>query len=316
MTIRYNQGYNAKIARTVKNFNQKRNRMYAKGFRDLPQAVKVSDIKARNKTRKDLDRELALMSKFSKGGSDILSSMENLGGATTTSWNMQYLKQNVKQAREHFLRQYKITAAKVGEMPGERLHLETLAEKLSILDMDVKYMSQEQFRNYQATINEYLRYPGVQRGGYRGFLSEVTEIMKRVGIEDKDINTFIDKMKQLTPDQFTKMYQESDLINRIYNIADSPIYGGGLKLDPEDAKEAKEISQALLEQVDDLIKKAKQDPKVDYDPLEEFVKEVEKTKYMKPERTANNQIKRSSLTPKAARLLKSAGLGDLIDENQ
>ena len=135
MAIRYDSGYNAEIRRVVRNFNSKRKRALAKGFKNLPDIVKVSDLKARYETRTSLNRELRALRQFSKGGKDILKVIENRGGATATAWEFKYLKQNVKEARNYFLRQYKLLAGKVGRFPGERLRIENIIDKINFLSI-------------------------------------------------------------------------------------------------------------------------------------------------------------------------------------
>ena len=77
MAIRYDPGYNKEIRNVVRNFNRKRNRAYARGFRDLPDLVKVSDLKARYSSREDLNKQLTMLKRFSSGGNEILKAIEN-----------------------------------------------------------------------------------------------------------------------------------------------------------------------------------------------------------------------------------------------
>jgi len=316
MAIRYDPGYNKEIRDVVRNFNRKRNRAYAKGFRDLPDLVKVSDLKARYSSREDLNKQLKMLKTFSSGGNGILEAIENQGGATSTAWEFKYLKENAEDARDYFLRQYKLVAKKVGRFPGERLRLENIAEKINFLDMDIKYLDQEQFRSYKATINEYLKSASKQRAGYRGFLAEVVSVMKMVGIEDRDINRVFNKVKELSPSQFFTMYEESDLISRIYELADSPIYTGGtLKLNTTPDR-AKELVDTFVEEVDDLVEKAKKEPEGEYDPLNDFVKALRKEPEELPGPLPHGKIAKSTLTPRQIRDLKYLGWDDLIDETK
>lgn len=315
MAIRYDPGYNKEIRNVVRNFNRKRNRAYARGFRDLPDLVKVSDLKARYSSREDLNKQLTMLKRFSGGGNDILKVIENQGGATSTAWEFKYLKENAEDARNYFLRQYKLVAKKVGRFPGERLRLENIAEKINFLDMDIKYLDQEQFRSYKATINEYLKSSSRQRAGYRGFLSEVLGVMKMVGFEDKDINRVLNKVKELSPAQFYTMYEESELISRIYELADSPIYTGTLKLNTTPDR-AKELVDTLVEEVDDLVEKAKKEPEGEYDPLNDFVKAIGKEPEELPGPLPHGKIAKSTLTKRQISDLKYLGWDDLIDETK
>ena len=122
--------------------------------------------------------------------------------------------------------------------PGERMRLDAIEQKLQYLNMDVDYMNQEQFKSYRAAIREYIATPGKIKGGYRGFLTEVEAVMRRCGYSEETINSVYEQLKSLTPDEFHEWYETSDLIRRVYELADSPTYEEGIKLntDIEDAK--------------------------------------------------------------------------------
>lgn len=311
MTIRYDPGYNAEIRRVVQNFNRKRARAYAKGFRDLPDIIKVSDLKARYETRSELNKELRMLKRFSSR-KDVLRQIENQGGAKAISWEFNYLKQNVKRAREFYLKQYQTIAKKVGRFPGERMQLDTISAKLNLLEMDLNYMNQEQFRSYKATINEYLTSGSRKRAGYRGFLSEVLNVMRMVGINEDTINRVMNKVNELTADQFFEMYNDSDLVSRIYDLADSPIYGE-LKLNT-DRDTAEDLINTFVEEVDDLVETAKQ-PKQEYDPLNEFMKSIGKEKT--PRSYKNKKIPRSQLTDRDIEMLEAlGGTEGIVDETK
>lgn len=302
MAIRYDANYNAKINRVVKNFNQKRNRAIKRGFKNVPQPIKVSDLKARYTSRRELNKQLTQLTKFSRGGDAVLRKVENQGGATAIKWELDYLKANVKAAREFFADEYRTVAAKVGDFPGERMRLDTIAKKLSTLDLDLAYMSQSQFNSYRAAINEYINKPKSYAAGYRGFLAEVEGVMRLVGIAEAEIDKFFEKFKVLTPEQFHQLYENSDLIGRVYELADSPIYEGGLKLTTS-KDETRDLIETLMEETDDLVDMAKQDFWLSKPP--ELPKELK-----------GNKIPKSSLTKEKISQLKALGWDDLIDETK
>lgn len=313
MAIRYDANYNREISKVVKNFNNKRNRAIKRGLKNVPAPIKVSDLKARYTSRKELNRQLELISSFSASKS-ALKKVENQGGATAIDWEFQYLKSNAKAAKEFFAREYALILPKYNDFPGERMRLDNLRAKMSILDLDVAYMDQSQFNAYRSTIKEYINKPSNYAAGYRGFLSQVEIIMKYLGVPDTSINTFFDKMKTLTPEQFHKMYEESSLVSRIFELADSPAYTGTLKLNTSD-DDAKEFVDELLEQADDLIKEAKKDPLEEFDPFGSVYKGFDKGKDT-PKPTSSGKLPRSKLSKTDIERLKILGWEDLIDENE
>lgn len=255
MAIHYDKAYNAKIAKAVKNFNEKRNRAIKRGFKDVPSPVRVSDLKARYTSRRELNKQLDILRQFSSAKKDLLKRIENQGGAKSTEWNWNYLQSNVKDAIEYYKREYETIAKRVGDFPGERMLLDNIADKIKTLQLDSAYMTQSQFDSYKATISYYLKMPQRMRSGYRGFLQEVELVMKRVGYDEKQVSSVFDRLKVLQPYQFHQLYEESDLIRRIYDLAESPKHGDqDIKL-TTDEENAKEILDTFLEELDEDVAK-------------------------------------------------------------
>ena len=341
MAIRYDANYNKEISRVVKNFNQKRNRAIKRGFKSVPAPIKVSDLKARYTTRKEMDKQLGLFAKFSAGRDSVLEKVENQGGAKAIEWELEYLKANEKAAREFLVREYKRIAPKTVNFPGERMRLDNIMAKINMLDMDLAYMNQKQFNAYRSTINEYLNKPKSYAAGYRGFLSEVEMVMKYLNFGDDDIKKFFDKFNELTPEQFQNLYDESDLIARIFRLADSPTVSE-FKLTTTD-DDAKELIDIMLDEADDLVKKAKEEPEwmnesfsfdssrdarnmrigdPDIPEVVEFSKPYKKRDRIVREDsrgrkiTSKGKYAKSSLSKEEIKGLKAIGWGDLIDEDK
>lgn len=253
MAIRYNKALNARLRREVDNYNKKRKRAIQRGFRQLPPAMKVSELKARYTVKSDLDRELSRLRKFNI--TNALERVETQGGIDSTSWELKYLKGNVRNARDYFERELKRVSKRVSKFPGEAERLNNIRAKIDILDIDLSYMNQEQFRSARRAIFEYVEAPAKRKAGYRGFLTEVDLVMQRLGYSSDEIDSVLDKFNELNPDQFLYAYDHFDIISRIYELADSPIYGG-LKLNTTD-EDAENLVDTLMEQVDGVITDAK-----------------------------------------------------------
>lgn len=262
MAIRYNPKYNAEIRRVVHNFNQTRNRANQAGYAKskLPNPVKVSELKARYKTRSELNKELTRLKNFSR--QTLKEQIETKGGASTTVWNINYLKSHTDEAKEHFKERQKILKKKIKNgFPGEKMTLDNVNAKLGILNLDLSKISQEELNSYKASINEYMKFPNRSVRGYRGFLSEVDWVMGNVGIKEEKKKEFFNKFNQLTPEQFQYLYDNSELIGKIYMMVDSPTHGKStakevtLSTDKDDAKTQ---INTLLKEVDLLIAEAQE----------------------------------------------------------
>lgn len=253
MAIRYNKELNARLRREVDNFNKKRKRAIQRGFRQLPPAMKVSELKARYTVKSDLDRELNRLRKFNI--TNALERVETQGGIDSTAWELKYLKGNVRNARDYFQRELNRASKRVAKFPGEAERVNNIRAKIDILDIDLSYMNQEQFRSAKRAIFEYVEAPAKRKAGYRGFLTEVDLVMQRLGYSQDEIDSVLDKFNELNADQFLYAYDHFDIISRIYELADSPVYGG-LKLNTTD-EDAENLVDTLREQVDGVITDAK-----------------------------------------------------------
>ena len=256
MAIRYTKDLNARIRKEVKNFNARRKVLSKRGIKLTSAPLKVSELKARYQSRRDLEKELSLLSKVSSRNDSLLEEVENSGGATAIEWELQYLKLNEQKAREYFERERDIVRAKVGRFPGERIRLDNIEQKIAILDLNIDYMNQDQFNSYRSVIREYASIPAKIKGGYRGFLVEVEESMSKLGYDRKDINKVFNKLKQLSPSQFHQFYEENDLVGRIYELIQSPKHGGGGDFTTTEDDAGDKIA-TFIEELDDNIAKYK-----------------------------------------------------------
>ena len=306
MAYKYSPNFNAEIRNTVRNFNKKVVRAENRRMKHVPFQLKVSDLKERFTTENELRKELALLQQFSTKDE-----------ATMLNWTKRHLKANQEKAIQYYVDRYKLLAARMEDMPGQANQVKLIDQSLSALEKDLNTMDENEFRQYESAMKGYFEAAGNRRGGYKGYMSQVIEIMKNVGIDEKEINRYIRKVKTLTPDEFTKMWSEDDVVATIYEIADSPTYTGGkLKLHVSQ-KAARDLVDLLIEQADEAIKKAKQPIEWTYDPFAQLEKSIAKhEKYMPVEMTKGGKLKRSTMSPKDVSFFKSRGWGDLIDESQ
>ena len=253
MAIRYNDDYNKMIRRVVSNFNRRRKTAIRAGRKNLPDKVYVSELKRRYDTREDLNRELKLLGEFRKS---TLSEVETSGGVKAVEWDLEHIKANLKKAQEHYNKEVEIMSARAPRYPGERQRLDTALKNQSILQYDIDNLSQEQFKSLRGAINGYIKARNVMGSGYRGFLSEVDDVMSTVGIDEKTKNQFFKKIGSLNQEQFFYMYERSDLIRRVYDLYVDKNEDGTIKMNAN-KEDAREIIDILLRETDMLVDEAK-----------------------------------------------------------
>ena len=256
MAIRYNPKYNAEIRRIVHNFNQTRNRAEKAGVpkNRLPNTIKVSELKASYKNKNDLQKVLKQLEKFTRKATNNRINIGN--DFKTTQWNIDFLKTNRNLAKEYFKREFERVEKRVSKFPGERDYLNTISAKIDVLSKDVKNLDDKEFKASLNAVNEFIEAPSVRSTRYRGFLRVVEDVMDSLEVDKKKKDEFFKKFEQLTPTQFLYMYDNNNIIARVYELYFKRNENGEVQLNT-DVDSANDIIESLFEQSDLIIEDAK-----------------------------------------------------------
>lgn len=256
MAIRYTPEYNAEIRRRVHNFNQTRNRAEKAGVpkNRLPNPVKVSELKSNYKTKRELERALNQLDKFSKKSTNQRINITD--DFKTTKWNYDYVKGNRDLAKEYFKKEFERVEKRVSHYPGERDYLNTISAKIDILGKDINKLEEREFKASLSAVNEFMNAPSQRKSAYRGYLTVVEDVMDTLNIDSNKKNAFFKKFEQLTPTQFLYMYDNNALIERVYELYFKRNENGEVQLNT-DVDSANEIIDELLEQADLMVEDAK-----------------------------------------------------------
>lgn len=255
MGIRFDAGYSKEIRDIARNYNKRRNRLIKEGYKNVPRPALVSELKNRYDKRSDLNRELERLKGLK--GKDILQKVETAGGVKVNSWEFDYVKANIKNAKEYFQREYERVSKRVAKYPGERQYLDNIQAKINLLGLDYNYMSKSDFRSTITTIDEFAEYPSIQKIRYRGFLSEVDWVMEKVGYDKEKRDKFFKKFSKLTPSQFLYAYDNNDIIGRIYRLYHKN-YGEDEAHLTDTTENVDELLDILTEQADTIVKEAQE----------------------------------------------------------
>jgi hypothetical protein len=171
-----------------------------------------------------------------------------------------------------------------------------------------------QFRTLRKTINDYMYDYERKTNSYRSWMNEVEIIMRNLGYDNKTIDKFFEGFDNLTPQQFLRMYQQSALISRIYELY-IPTRDHSFKLSTTE-EDAKEMINSFMIQKDAMIKKAQAVDKLkeleENQEVKKFAEELRRTSVPKPKSTPG-KIPRKDLTPEDIEKLKALGWEDLIE---
>ena len=312
MAIKFDKAYNAEIRRVVHNFNQKRNRAIKRGYRYLPPKMTVSELKSRYTSRSQLNRDLNALKRFNREGDKALKVVETSGGAKAIKWEYDYLKRNLKYAKEFYDREIE-DAARLDTpmMVAKSEYINNLKSKRDYLNLELTELSQSQFRTFRNTINEYLYANERNMSGYRNWMNEVELIMRNLGYDNKTINKFFEGFNELTPRQFLTMYRQSQLVSRIYELY-IPTKDHSFRLSTTE-EDAKDLINTFMVEKDEMIKKAKMQDEIKTQGLEEFVKSLTDEKLARRRVDGKAKLQRKNLTAEQIKHLEELGWDDLIE---
>lgn len=257
MISRFDPDFNAEIRRVVSNFNRKRNRGIKRGYKYLPNKVYVSDIKEQFQTPGEIERYLKQLEAFNVMGDSAYQEVTTLGGAKTSLYQMNFIRDNLEETKEFYDRQI-AEARRIFEADqysmGKREYLFNLEEKRKDLELDINTLTPSQFKSFERYTNAMLDENRSKINAYRGFLSVVEQTMKLTGIPRETRNKFFDKMSNLSPSEFVKMYRDSGLVGRVYELIVSPKEGPAfVNTSDEDAEL---LINELIENFDNIKEEA------------------------------------------------------------
>lgn len=312
MAIRFDPAYNAEIRRVVRNFNQKRNRAIKRGYRYVPPKITVSELKSRYTSRSQLNRDLNALKRFNREGDKALKVVETSGGAKAIKWEYDYLKRNLKYAKEFYDREIEDAARVDTPMRVAKAeYINNLRSKRDYLNLELTELSQSQFRTFRNTINEYLYANERNMSGYRNWMNEVELIMRNLGYDNKTINKFFEGFNELSPRQFLTMYRQSQIVSRIYELY-IPTRDHSFRLSTTE-EDAKDLINTFMVEKDEMIKKAKMQDEINTQSLEEFVKSLSDEKLTRRNPKAKAKLQRKNLTAEQIKQLEELGWDDLIE---
>lgn len=254
MAIRFTPEYNKYIRKTVNEYNRKVQRANIEGKIkkvNLPELASVKTLKKSYLHREDLDKELANLKAFSRKS----IRKEKVGGVNEYQLNL--IKNNREKTIEFFEHKADVIRKKATSgYPLQKDRLVAIEENLDILKKGVDGASEDDLKAMYAYVNKYRGSFERQATGYRGFLSQVDLVMDDIKIPQDKQDEFFNKLSKLNEEEFMDLYEKNDIIDDIFNLADSPKLTGGVFM-LKDEERAENLINELLGNIDTLIKEVK-----------------------------------------------------------
>lgn len=255
-----NYKLNERVRKAVKNFNEKQRRVEASGKGYAPERASVREIKRRYTKRSELLKEVALLERFNKMGKSAYQVIENKAGGRTNRWRYEYMKSWQKEALNYWQNrlayQQKLYESDF-HYPVRQENVENTKKIVQLLSTNLEDLETSKMKSFQWYIKKMQQEKNLRATDYRNFMSRIDEVMDNLGYSEQFRNEFFNKFTKLNPDQFWKMYQESNILRDIYEtIIPSP---DKVKR-PISEEDAQNKILTLVNHIDETIEKYKKEP--------------------------------------------------------
>ena len=234
---------NKEIARVVKNFNQKVSRLEKLGRENLPEKVRIKDLKSNIYSSSDLKRELNKLKRFSsRGAEDVLTNY----GAPITKWEKRNIGIQVRTAKSKITRQLKSMGIPKNSWQTTKRRLQVgkqatdTAQTLinQYQNLSVKNILSQKTKNSQQEKLNILEKIGYRYSNRAVFVLQqsLLEMIEKLDVSKENKKTkeiLKDKIKKLSINELKKIYYNYDEINDV--IFRYKLEQEGLNLDYGDA---------------------------------------------------------------------------------
>lgn len=250
---------NRRIYNAVKNYNRRVQSAYNSGNiykRDLPELARVYNIKHNYSTKKEALQEVKNLEAFTR-----LSGVQSKAGFVS-DYERYLIDANKESARKFFRHQYN-HLKKIAQpyRLDQQNRLELYKYHYEQLGRNTDSMTEAELKRLAGAIDDYRLFHNKQGAGYRGFLEEIDVVMRNRRIPESKRNEYFNKLNQLTPQEFYDLYTESDVVERLYDLLDSPDYkelnlpATEITLNEPDPQKVDDMLQSLDEQLDAFLAK-------------------------------------------------------------
>ena len=262
MAIRYDKKLNQEINRVIKNFNQKIARLEKDQRELLPSKITKKDLKSSVYTRRELNRKLNGLKRFSKRGAEEIITTK--GGVRTTQYELNELKRESARIKRNVTREInrlqtqspkvfgKIQDTTFAQM-GDTNYLNLLARK-NALNKDIKNLSKEEFERYKKLVDKTGKSQEYMNSVFKeNYFQMLTDLGYYFNYDKKKLDKLKEKMMKLKPNDFLKLFNEDKSIRAILDYY--PIITNSFDaIDPADIKEdVTNLYDMLIENMDQML---------------------------------------------------------------
>lgn len=263
MAIRYDKKLNQEINRTIKNFNQKIARLEKQERELLPSKISKKELKQSVYTRRELQRKLKELQRFSKrGAEDIITTR---GGVRLTKYELNEIKRENARVKRNITREInrlkvekpkifgKSQLATFSQM-GDTDYLNLVARRKA-LEKDVNRLSREEFERFTKLVEKTGRNQQYMNSIFKeNYFDMLTKTAYYFDYDNEKLAYLKDKLMKLQPNDFLKLFKEDKSIRAILDYY--PVVTNSFNsINPDDIREdVVNLYDNLIDNIDDIIK--------------------------------------------------------------
>ena len=261
--IRYNKALNDKISKTVRNYNAKISRLEKKNpYLALPDKITATSVKNMSDTRKDLNRELSKLKRFSKRGAENTIMLPS--GEMVSAYELAELKRESARLQRNLTRRInKLASIKpkvagieqdytYAEMGDMRLN-NMIAKRNALKNFKSKLTSGEDVKKYmkliETTRNKQNYQINIFKNNYLDKMLFAEAYM--IGYDQDKINVIKEKMSTLSNKDFLNAFDNEKLFQMIRDMYPKASGGSDYFVFEE---QLTDVYDELYNQIDDIVK--------------------------------------------------------------
>lgn len=260
MAIRYNKQLNASINSIVRNYNAKIKRLEkVEEELYLPELTSVKEIKESVTSRKELNRMLKDLQRYSERGME--KTIRFASGLKMSKYQSETLKRNLKIAKAKTTReinQFTSSTIKVFGIPQNTPHeydesylnLKAQREKLN---KDISTLNKKELERLQSNIEDVL-YSEERELQYKENWIDMIDKLSYYGEIDKEKKEeIIKRIKNISPSNFTKLYRNEKSIKAIQELYRDLVRNKSL-VDEEITNDIQDVLSNFYSNLDVILK--------------------------------------------------------------
>ena len=260
MAVRYTKNLNININRIVRNYNAKISRLEkVEEELYLPEKTSVALIKESVNNRRELNKMLRDLQKFSERGMEETISFSS--GIEMSKYQSVILKRNLRIAKAKTTRQIKSftgTPIKVFGIPQNTPHeydesylnLKAQREKL---DKDISKLSKKELERLESNINDILYSYEMEEQYKENWIDMIEKLSYYGDIDSSKKDMIIKRINNISPSNFTKLYRNEKSIKALQELYQDVVRNKNM-VDDELSADIQDVMSNFYNNLDVILK--------------------------------------------------------------